>query len=70
MEKVWVELKKIEAEAEQIRVEAQEKAQSIRALAKREVRKLFPTVKLMVRRRRSVCTRAQFRKLIEIVMKG
>ena len=41
MEKVWVELKKIEAEAEQIRVGAQQKAQSIRALANRDSEKLI-----------------------------
>jgi len=41
MEKVWGELKKIEAEAEQIRVGAQQKAQSITALAKQDSEKLI-----------------------------
>ena len=40
MEKVWGELKKIEAQAEQIRGEAQQKAQSIAALAQQNGEKL------------------------------
>jgi len=40
MEKVWEELKKIEAQAEQIRSEAQEKAQNVATLAQRNGEKL------------------------------
>ncbi len=41
MEKVWEELKKIEAEAEQIRSEAQEKAKNITTLAQQNGEKLI-----------------------------
>ena len=41
MEKVWEELKKIEAEAEKIRVDAQQKAQSITAVAQLNSEKLI-----------------------------
>ena len=41
MEKVWEELKKIEAEAEQIRSEAQQKAQTITTLAQLNGEKLI-----------------------------
>ena len=41
MEKVWKELKKIEAEAEKIRSESQEKAQSMTALAQQNSKKLI-----------------------------
>jgi len=41
MEKVWEELKKIEAEAEKIRVGAQQKAQIITDLAQQDSEKLF-----------------------------
>jgi len=41
MEKVWGELKKIEAEAEQIRSDAQRKAESITALAQKSSEKLI-----------------------------
>jgi vacuolar-type H+-ATPase subunit H len=41
MEKVWDELKKIEAEAEKIRVGAQQKAQSITAVAQQNSEKLI-----------------------------
>ena len=41
MEKVWEELKKIEAEAEKIRVGAQQKAQSITDLAQQDSEKLI-----------------------------
>ena len=41
MEKVWEELKKIEAEAEKIRVDAQQKSQSITALAQQNSEKLI-----------------------------
>jgi vacuolar-type H+-ATPase subunit H len=41
MEKVWDELKKIEAEAEKIRSEAQAKAQSMTALAQQSSEKLI-----------------------------
>lgn len=41
MEKVWEELKKIEAQAEQIRSEAEQKAQSITALAQQNSEKLI-----------------------------
>jgi F0F1-type ATP synthase membrane subunit b/b' len=45
MEKVWEELKKIEAQAEQIRIEAQEKAKEITALAQQEAEKLIANSK-------------------------
>jgi vacuolar-type H+-ATPase subunit H len=41
MEKVWEELKKIEAQAEQIRIEAQQKAQKITTLAQQDGEKLI-----------------------------
>ena len=41
MEKVWEELKKIEAQAEQIRNEAQEKAKNMAALAQQNGEKLI-----------------------------
>jgi vacuolar-type H+-ATPase subunit H len=41
MEKVWEELKKIEAEAEQIRSEAQEKAKNVMTLAQQNGEKLI-----------------------------
>jgi vacuolar-type H+-ATPase subunit H len=41
MEKVWEELKKIEAQAEQIRNEAQNKAKEISTLADQEAEKLI-----------------------------
>jgi vacuolar-type H+-ATPase subunit H len=41
MEKVWEELKKIEAQAEQIRSEAQEKAQTMATLAQQNGEKLI-----------------------------
>ena len=41
MEKVWDELKKIEAQAEQIRSEAQNKAKQMIALAQQEAEKLI-----------------------------
>ena len=41
MEKVWDELKKIEAEAEKIRSDAQEKAQKMTALAQLNSEKLI-----------------------------
>ena len=41
MEKVWEELKKIEAEAEKIRSSAQQEAQSITALAQKNSEKLI-----------------------------
>ena len=41
MEKVWEELKKIEAEAEQIRSEAQEKAKNMTTLAQQNGEKLI-----------------------------
>ncbi len=41
MQKVWDELKKIEAEAEQIQVDAQQKAKNITLLAKQESDKLM-----------------------------
>lgn len=41
MEKVWDELKKIEAQAEQIRSEAQNKAKEITSLADQEAGKLI-----------------------------
>jgi vacuolar-type H+-ATPase subunit H len=41
MEKVWEELKKIEAEAEQIRSEAQEKAKDLTTLAQQNGEKLI-----------------------------
>lgn len=41
MEKVWEELKKIEAEAEQIRTDAQQKAQNITAFAQQNGEKLI-----------------------------
>jgi flagellar biosynthesis/type III secretory pathway protein FliH len=41
MEKVWDELKKIEAQAEQIRSEAQGKAKEMRALAEQEAEMLI-----------------------------
>ncbi|MGA3059058.1 MAG: hypothetical protein ABSD92_01685 [Candidatus Bathyarchaeia archaeon] len=41
MEKVWVELKKIEAQAEKIRSEAQDEAKKMLALAQQEAEKLI-----------------------------
>lgn len=41
MEKVWDELKKIEAQAEQIRSEAQDEAKKMTALAQQEAEKLI-----------------------------
>ena len=41
MEKVWEELKKIEAEAEKIRSDAQQKAQAITAIAQQNSEKLI-----------------------------
>ena len=41
MEKVWNELKKIEAQAEQIRSEAQDEAKKMTALAQQEAEKLI-----------------------------
>ncbi len=41
MEKVWEELKKIEAQAEQIRGETQNKAKEMTNLAKQEAEELF-----------------------------
>jgi vacuolar-type H+-ATPase subunit H len=41
MEKVWEELKKIEAQAEQIRSEAQEKAKNVMTLAQQNGEKLI-----------------------------
>jgi len=41
MEKVWEELKKIEAQAEKIRSEAQDKAKKITTLAQQEAEKLI-----------------------------
>jgi hypothetical protein len=45
MEKVWEELKKIEAEADKIRVDAQQKAQSITAVAQQNSEKLIANSK-------------------------
>jgi vacuolar-type H+-ATPase subunit H len=45
MEKVWDELKKIEAQAEQIRSEAQERAKEIVLLAKQDSEKLLENSK-------------------------
>jgi vacuolar-type H+-ATPase subunit H len=45
MEKVWEELKKIEAQAEQIRTEAQDKGKEINKLAKQEAEKLLANSK-------------------------
>ena len=41
MEKVWDELKKIEAQADQIRSEAQDEAKKMTALAQQEAEKLL-----------------------------
>jgi len=41
MEKVWEELKKIEAQAEQIRSEAQDKAKTMTDLAQKEAEELL-----------------------------
>ena len=41
MEKIWQELKKIEAQAEQIRIESQDKAKKITTLAHQEAEKLI-----------------------------
>ena len=41
MEKIWDELKKIEAQAEQIRNEAQDEAKKMTALAQQEAEKLI-----------------------------
>ena len=41
MEKVWNELKKIEAQAEQIRTEAQDEAKKMATLAEQEAKKLI-----------------------------
>jgi len=46
MEKVWGELKKIEAEAEQIRVEAQDKAKQITEVAQQESSQLMSNAKI------------------------
>jgi vacuolar-type H+-ATPase subunit H len=45
MEKVWGELKKIEAQAEQIRTDAQQKAKQITTLAQQEAEKLMANSK-------------------------
>lgn len=45
MEKVWRELRKIEAEAEQIRAEAQTKAKEITNIAKQEAEELLANSK-------------------------
>jgi vacuolar-type H+-ATPase subunit H len=45
MQKVWDELKKIEAQAEQIQADAQTKAKDITALAKQESDKLLANSK-------------------------
>jgi vacuolar-type H+-ATPase subunit H len=45
MEKVWDELKKIEAQAEQIRNEAQEKAKKMTALAQQKAEELIANSK-------------------------
>ena len=45
MEKVWDELKKIEAQAEQIRIEAQNKAKMLITLAQQEAEKLIANSK-------------------------
>ncbi len=45
MEKVWGELKKIEAQAEQIRTDAQDKAKQITTLAQQEAEKLVTNSK-------------------------
>ena len=45
MEKVWEELKKIEAQAEQIQSEAQNNAKKITALAQQEAEKLVANSK-------------------------
>ncbi len=46
MEKVWDELKKIESQAEQIQVDAQEKAKSIAILAHQDAEKLISNSKV------------------------
>jgi vacuolar-type H+-ATPase subunit H len=46
MEKVWGELKKIEAEAEQIRTEAQDKAKKITEVAQQESSQLIANAKI------------------------
>jgi vacuolar-type H+-ATPase subunit E/Vma4 len=46
MEKVWDELKKIEAQAEQIRSEAQDEAKKISTLAEQEAEKLIANSKV------------------------
>jgi hypothetical protein len=45
MEKVWEELKKIEAQAEQIRIEAQNKGKEITKLAEQDGAKLLASSK-------------------------
>jgi len=45
MEKVWTELKKIEAQAEQIRSEAQDEAKKMTALSQQETEKLIANSK-------------------------
>ncbi len=45
MEKVWDELKKIDAQAEQIRSEAQKNAKEITSLAQKEAEKLLANSK-------------------------
>jgi vacuolar-type H+-ATPase subunit H len=47
MEGVWEELKKIEAQAEQIRVDAQNKAKNITVLAGQEAEKLVASGKTL-----------------------
>jgi hypothetical protein len=46
MEKVWIELKKIEAQADQIRSQAQNKAKEITALAQQEAEELLANSKI------------------------
>jgi vacuolar-type H+-ATPase subunit H len=46
MEKVWDELKKIDAKADQIQIDAQEKAKKIANLAKEDVEKLIDNGKI------------------------
>ncbi len=57
MEKVWDELKKIDAQADQIQSDAQEKAKKITVLAKEEAEKLSCTIaKLTLKKRRRSST--------------
>ena len=64
MEKVWDELKKIEAQAEQISSDAQDKAKKISLLAKQDAEKLIANSKTYAEEESQKLYASKFRKLI------